>query len=223
MGDGKMKNLNVLYEDNHVIVVVKEPNIPVQEDESKDKDLLTMIKEYLKDKYNKPGNVYLGLVHRLDRPVGGIMVFAKTSKSASRLSEEIRNNNFNKRYIALVHGKFDKNSNTLENYLLKDEKTNTSKVVDQSLGKKAILDYNVINYDKENDLSLIEINLHTGRHHQIRVQLSHINHPIYGDQRYGNDLVGIQIHLWASKLSFKHPTKDEILSFENIPSWANTH
>jgi 23S rRNA pseudouridine1911/1915/1917 synthase len=221
MGDGKMKNLNVLYEDNHVIVVVKEPNIPVQEDESKDKDLLTMIKEYLKDKYNKPGNVYLGLVHRLDRPVGGIMVFAKTSKSASRLSEEIRNNNFNKRYIALVHGKFDKNSNTLENYLLKDEKTNTSKVVDQSLGKKAILDYNVINYDKTNDLSLVEINLHTGRHHQIRVQLSHINHPIYGDQRYGNDLVGIQIHLWASKLSFKHPTKDEILSFENIPSWAN--
>jgi 23S rRNA pseudouridine1911/1915/1917 synthase len=223
MGDGKMRNLNVLHEDNNVIVVAKEPNIPVQADDSNDLDLLTIIMQYLKDKYNKPGNVYLGLVHRLDRPVGGIMVFAKTSKSASRLSEEIRNNNFNKRYIALVHGKFEKNSNTLENYLLKDEKTNTSKVVDQSLGKKAILDYNVINYDKTNDLSLVEINLHTGRHHQIRVQLSHINHPIYGDQRYGNDLVGIQIHLWASKLSFKHPTKDEILSFENIPSWANTH
>lgn len=210
----------ILYEDNHIIVVVKKPNVPVQKDESNDEDLLTIIKEYLKTKYNKPGNVYLGLVHRLDRPVGGVMVFAKTSKSASRLSELIRNNELNKTYLALVHGKMDKEYERLENYLYKDEATHTSKIVSSDKGKLSILDYKVLKYDDINNMSLLKIKLHTGRHHQIRVQLANINHPIYGDQKYGHDRVGIQIHLWASKLSFKHPVKDEIVEFKNIPEWG---
>jgi 23S rRNA pseudouridine1911/1915/1917 synthase len=222
MGDGKVLN-NILYEDNHIIVVVKDPNIPVQADDSNDMDMLTMIKDYLKKKYQKPGNVYVGLVQRLDRPVGGVMVFAKTSKAASRLSDQIRKNEIQKTYLALVHGKMDKQTATLENYLLKDEQTHSSSVVDVNTGKKAVLDYDVIKYDMKRDLSLLEIKLHTGRHHQIRVQLSYIHHPIYGDQRYGQDKAGIQIHLRASKLTFNHPTKNEMLTFESIPSWAKLY
>lgn len=209
-----MNKLNVLYEDNHIIVVVKECNIPVQEDESKDMDMLTIIKNYLKEKYNKLGNVYVGLVHRLDRPVGGVMVFAKTSKAASRLSEQIRNKSIEKRYMALVHGKV-KDHEVFKDYLLKDEKTRISKV--DKNGKESILEYNLINY--KDDMSLVDINLLTGRHHQIRVQMSYHGYPIYGDQIYGIDKVGIQIHLWAYKLKFKHPTKDEIMEFTYYPSW----
>jgi len=217
-----MKN-KVLYVDNHIIVVVKDPNIPVQEDESKDIDMLTLVKDYLKNKYNKPGNVYLGLVHRLDRPVGGVMVFAKTSKAASRLSGQIREFGISKKYLALVHGKMDKDYGTLEDYIIKDEKTYSSKIVGADIGKKALLDYRVLSYDKRSDMSLLEIDLQTGRHHQIRVQLANINHPVYGDQRYGRDKVGIQIYLWASKLTFIHPTKNEIMVFENIPNWAKLY
>lgn len=206
--------INVLYEDNHIIVVVKECNIPVQEDNSKDKDLLTIIKEYLKEKYNKPGNVYLGLVHRLDRPVGGVMVFAKTSKAASRLSEQIRSKNIEKHYIALTHNKAKK-SDILIDYLEKDSKTNTSFI--SKNGKESILEYELISY--KNNKSLLDINLKTGRHHQIRVQLSSHGLPIYGDQRYGIDKEGIQIHLWCYKLKFKHPTKDDILEFTYYPKW----
>ena len=179
--------MQILYEDNHIIVVIKECNIPVQEDNSKDLDMLTMIKQYIKEKYNKPGNVYLGLVHRLDRPVGGVMVFAKTSKAASRLSEQIRNKSIEKRYIALTHN-HTKEHEILKDKLLKNEKTNTSKIDEK--GKYAILEYNLIEY--RNNMSLIDINLLTGRHHQIRVQLSHHGYPIYGDQRYGIDKEGIQ-------------------------------
>ena len=206
--------MQILYEDNHIIVVIKECNIPVQEDNSKDLDMLTMIKQYIKEKYNKPGNVYLGLVHRLDRPVGGVMVFAKTSKAASRLSEQIRNKSIEKRYIALTHN-HTKEHEILKDKLLKNEKTNTSKIDEK--GKCAILEYNLIEY--RNNMSLIDINLLTGRHHQIRVQLSHHGYPIYGDQRYGIDKEGIQIHLWAYKLKFKHPVKDEIMEFTYYPKW----
>ena len=206
--------MQILYEDNHIIVVIKECNIPVQEDNSKDLDMLTMIKQYIKEKYNKPGNVYLGLVHRLDRPVGGVMVFAKTSKAASRLSEQIRNKSIEKRYIALTHN-HTKEHEILKDKLLKNEKTNTSKIDER--GKYAILEYNLIEY--RNNMSLIDINLLTGRHHQIRVQLSHHGYPIYGDQRYGIDKEGIQIHLWAYKLKFKHPVKDEIMEFTYYPKW----
>lgn len=205
--------LKILYEDNHIIVVVKEYNIPVQEDSSKDIDLLTMIKDYIKDKYNKPGNVYLGLVHRLDRPVGGVMVFAKTSKAASRLSEQIRNHQIEKRYMALVHNK------TLEHDTLIDkisiDEDNKSYISND--GKEAILEYNLIEY--RNNMSLLDINLITGRHHQIRVQMSYHGYPIYGDQKYGIDPEGIQIHLWAYKLRFKHPVKDEIFEFIEYPDF----
>ena len=213
-----MKMINVLYEDNHIIVVVKECNVPVCEDSSKDKDLLTMIKEYLKEKYNKPGNVYLGLVHRLDRPVGGVMVFAITSKAASRLSEQIRTSSIEKHYVALTHNKA-KDSDILVDYLEKDCKTNTSFV--SKNGKKSILEYKLINY--KNNMSLVDISLKTGRHHQIRVQLSHAGLPIYGDQRYGIDKEGIQIHLWCYKFKFKHPTKDDVLEFSYYPKWYNEY
>ncbi|MDD4624072.1 MAG: RNA pseudouridine synthase [Bacilli bacterium] len=221
MEDGKkMNNLNILYEDNHIIVIIKDPNVLVQSDDTKDIDLITIIKSYLKDKYNKPGNVYLGLIHRLDRPVGGVMIFAKTSKAASRLSEDFRSNKVKKTYVALVHGN-TKDTDTLINYLVKDETTNTSSNTIKELGKESILEYKKINY--KNNMSLLEINLKTGRHHQIRVQLSNINHPIYGDQRYGIDKIGIQIHLHASSIEFIHPVKKELMKFYNYPSWYNEY
>lgn len=212
-------NLKVIYEDNHIIVVEKTPNIPVQKDSSEDIDMLNLVKNYIKEKYNKPGNVYLGLVHRLDRPVGGVIVFAKTSKAASRLSNEVRENIFKKEYLAVVGGKFEKTKGILENYLYKDMKTNTSYVVDKNKkqAKLASLDYEVLKYDEKQDVSLLKINLHTGRHHQIRVQLSNIGHSIYGDQRYGKIGKNKQIALWAYKLTFLHPTKKEKMEFVSMP------
>ena len=209
--------INIVYEDNHLLVVEKPVNIIVQKDNTNDKDLLSMLKEYLKEKYNKPGNVYLGLIHRLDRPVGGIMVFAKTSKAASRLSESIRNKSFSKTYLAVVNGKFEKQNGILENYLWKDEALNMSKVVskDKKGAKLARLTYEVL--AEKNDLSLVKINLETGRHHQIRVQFSNAGHSLYGDQKYGKDSMGKQIALWAYRLEFKHPVKDEIMKFEALP------
>ena len=209
--------LNVIYEDNHIIVIEKPCNVPSQGDNTNDEDMITIIKKYIKEKYNKPGNVYLGLVHRLDRPVGGVMVFAKTSKAASRLSESIRTNNFQKTYLAVVNGTFEKKIGKLENYLLKDEALNKSKVVskDKHGAKFASLTYEALE-EKEN-LSLVKINLETGRHHQIRVQFANIGHALYGDQKYGKGPQNTQIALWAYKLEFKHPTKDEIMSFECKP------
>ena len=202
--------INVIYEDNHVLVVEKPINIPVQEDSSKDLDFLTLLKDFIKKRDNKPGNVYLGLIHRLDRPVGGIMVFAKTSKCASRLSEQVRNRTFKKSYYAIVEGKVESKS-TLVDKLLKDTKNNIVKV-DES-GKESILDYELVEY-KEN-LSLVKINLKTGRSHQIRVQFSSRIHPLYGDQKYNrNALVGQQIALFSNSISFNHPITKESLTFE---------
>jgi 23S rRNA pseudouridine1911/1915/1917 synthase len=190
--------------------VEKPVNIPVQADDSKDLDFLSMIKKYIKDKYNKPGNVYVGLVHRLDRPVGGIMVFAKTSKAASRLSEQVRLNKIKKVYHAVIEGKPLKEGH-LEDYLLKDSKTNTTKV--NKSGKLSILDYKLISTVE--NLSLVKVFLKTGRSHQIRVQFSSRNLPLYGDQRYNkNAKVGQQIALYATSLSFEHPTTKEVLTFE---------
>ena len=211
----KMNRLNVLYEDNHIIVVEKKENIPVQEDSSKDKDLLTIIKEYLKEKYKKEGNVYLGLVHRLDRPVGGIMLFAKTSKAASRLSDDIKNNRLHKKYMAIVHGKIDEEGKLVDK-ISKDNKTNNS-YLDKN-GKEAILYYKRIKYNKEKDISLVDINLITGRHHQIRFQLSNYGYPIYGDQRYGLQDKK-QIRLYAYELSFIHPVKKEEMVFKLEPKF----
>jgi len=208
---GYLKMIKVLYEDNHIIVVNKPINIPVQEDESKDLDLLTMIKNYLKEKYNKPGNVYLGLIHRLDRPVGGVMVFAKTSKAASRLSEQVRMKQMNKTYLAVIDSNVDLDEATFIDKLLKDTSTNIVKIDEK--GKESILKYKVLK--RLNDKTLVEIDLITGRSHQIRVQFASRNYPLYGDQKYnGNAKVGQQIALLANKLSFKHPVTKELMSFE---------
>lgn len=214
-----MEKLKVIYEDNHIIVVEKPVNIPSQGDKTGDIDMLTIIKDYIKEKYNKPGNVYLGLVHRLDRPVGGVMVFAKTSKAASRLSEAVRLKEFQKTYLVIVNGKMESEKGTFEDYLLKNEKKNMSKVVKEGTknSKLAILDYEVLKYDEEIDLSVLKINLHTGRHHQIRVQLSSRNHSIYGDQKYGGRGHGKQITLWAYKLCLIHPITKEKMLFKSIP------
>ena len=221
-----MDKLNVIYEDNHVIVVVKPAGIPSQEDKTKDLDMLSLVKGYIKEKYNKPGEVYLGLVHRLDRMTSGLMVFARTSKAASRLSENIRNGDFKKEYLAVLHGRLSKDG-TLDNYLYKDERTNTSFVVDKNKknAKQALLDYKVLGYTTYNnkEYTYVRVKLHTGRHHQIRVQFSHIGHPLYGDVKYGGIKGGLG--LVACNLKFIHPTKDEIMEFEYMPNkediWGN--
>lgn len=210
--------LNVIYEDNHIIVVEKPVNIPSQEDKTGDIDMITMIKDYLKIKYNKPGNVYVGLVHRLDRPVGGIMIFAKTSKAASRLSESIRTKDFKKTYLAVVNNANLKDKAVLEDYLLKNEALNKSMVVskDKRNAKLARLNYKILQ-SITSGLSLVEINLETGRHHQIRVQFASRGNSLYGDQKYGSGPKGEQIALWAYKITFKHPVKDEVMTFECKP------
>ena len=216
-----MQDLKIIYEDNHIIVVEKKPNIPSQADKTGDIDMLTIVKQYIKEKYQKPGNVYLGLVHRLDRPVGGIMIFAKTSKAATRLSDEVRTKVFKKKYLARVDGKFEKEEGTLEDYLYKDERNNISKVVkkEKKNAKYAKLDYKVLAYDEKNKISLVEINLHTGRHHQIRVQLSNAGHSIYGDQKYGTRGKRKQIALWAYELTIIHPISKKEMTFKDEPTW----
>lgn len=210
MADGKV---NVIYEDNHIIVVEKPRNVLVQADNTKDLDLLAMVKKYLKEKYNKPGNVYLGLVHRLDRPVGGIMILAKTSKAAGRLSDSIRRHNFQKTYLAVLCGKIS-GAGVLEDYLKKDEKTNITQVSPD--GKYAKLEYEAL--DCKENLTLIKINLVTGRSHQIRVQFASRNLPLWGDQKYNKKaVVGEQIALWAYKIKFEHPVSKEILEFKLNP------
>ena len=216
--------MKVIYEDNHIIVVEKAPNIPSQSDKTDDMDMLTMVKDYIKEKYNKPGNVYVGLVHRLDRPVGGVMIFAKTSKAAARLSEQVRNKEFKKKYLAVVDGKLDEKQGTLEDYLYKDERNNMSKVVskDKKNAKLAKLDYELIAYNEVKNLSLLKINLHTGRHHQIRVQLSNFGHSIFGDQKYGTRGQGKQIALWAFELTIFHPISREEMCFKCLPEPVGT-
>ena len=219
-----MRNLNVLFEDNHIIVVEKLVNIPSQADKTGDEDMLSIIKDYLKEKYNKPGNVYLGLVHRLDRPVGGVMVFAKTSKAAGRLSEQVRVKEFEKKYLVVVNGKIEPEKGEFEDYLLKNEKKNMSKVVPENTknSKYANLEYEVLKYNEEINLSVVKVHLHTGRHHQIRVQFSSRDHSIYGDQKYGGRGHGKQIALWAYSLSFYHPITREKMTFEVLPEINGT-
>jgi len=209
----KLNEIKILYEDNHLLVVVKPHNLPTCSDDSKDKDLLTSLKDYLKEKYHKPGNVYLGLIHRLDRPVSGIMVFAKTSKAASRLTTQIQNHQFQKTYSAIIEGNLLQRA-TLQDYLIKNEKTNTSTTTTKELGKNATLKYEVI--AKKNNLNLVKINLLTGRHHQIRVQFSSRNTPLYGDHKYNSQFINdntTDIALIATELSFYHPTTKELLKF----------
>ena len=213
---------NIIYEDNHVIVVIKPHNISVQEDESKDPDMLTIIKEFLKKRDNKPGNVFLGLVHRLDRPTGGVMVFAKTSKAASRLSKELKDKQLKKHYLCVVNGKPQLANNRLVTYLKKDEKTNTVRIAPklEEGSKEAILEYSVL--ESKNKYSLIEVDLITGRSHQIRVQMSsQLNCPIFGDFKYGDKDHGGKLALWAYELTFTHPTTKENMRFTVAPDYNN--
>ena len=207
-----MSKLEVIYEDNHIIVVFKPVNILSQGDITGDVDMLTIIKDYIKEKYHKPGNVYLGLVHRLDRVTSGVMVFARTSKAASRLSDEIRNNRLKKDYFAIIHGKIDSRG-VYEDYLIKRDDYST--VVDKS-GKLAKLSYELLEYNEEKDLSLVNVHLETGRHHQIRVQFSSRGYPLLGDRRYGNDDCE-ELGLCAYHLSFTHPTTKEVMNFTRYP------
>lgn len=214
-------DLNVLFEDNHLLVVEKPRNMPIQEDASKDPDLLNAAKAFLVEKYNKPGDAFLGLVHRIDRPVGGVILFAKTSKAASRISNEIRLNRLDRKYYAVVRGLPNQKKETLTDYLLKNKKTNISSVVPAGTkkAKKSTLEYEVLQTNEKENLSLLAIKLHTGRSHQIRVQLSHQGYPIFGDQKYGQNVnkPGEQIALWAYELAVKHPTKDEFVTVSCNP------
>jgi 23S rRNA pseudouridine1911/1915/1917 synthase len=218
-GAGNRGAIPVLYEDNHVLVVVKPVNMPTQEDESGDLDLLTALKEDLKVRHNKPGNVFLGLVHRLDRPVGGAMVFAKTSKAASRLSDAVRTRSFGKTYAAVVHGSPGQPAGRLVHELLKDPKTNTVSAVKKGTpgAKEAILDYRMVG--QWDSLTLVAVRLLTGRSHQIRVQFAASGCPLFGDQKYGADRnkPGQQIALWSTSVSFDHPTLRERMTFSSFP------
>ena len=212
----KLPKLNIIYEDNHLLVVEKPAGIPVQADSSKDIDMLTILKEYRKVNENKIGDAFIGLVHRLDRPVSGIMVFAKTSKAASRLSDQIRQNAFHKTYLAVVQGILP-SKGTFEDYLIKNEKENISYVTTKEKGKYSKLDYKLLN--TKNNLSLVEVTLITGRSHQIRVQFSSRNHPLVGDSKYGHNKSNIDIALFAKSITFNHPTTKEELTFTlDIPN-----
>ncbi len=207
-------NLQVLHEDNHIIVVNKRAGDIVQGDKTGDKPLSEIVKEYIKDKYNKPGEVFLGVVHRLDRPTTGIIVFARTSKSLTRLNELFKNRETKKTYWAIVKNKPSKPADKLIHFIKRNEKNNTSKAHLKEVpdSKLAILDYNI--FKELNNYFALEINLHTGRHHQIRAQLSAIGSPIKGDLKYGFDRSNPNggIHLHARTLLFIHPVTKEPLS-----------
>ena len=218
-------DFNILYEDNHILVVVKPHNISVQEDSSKDPDMLTLLKQYLKEKYNKPGNVYLGLVHRLDRPTGGVMVFAKTSKAASRLSEQIRDGEVDKDYLTVVVGNVREKVGSLVHFLKKDEKNNVVTVVPQleTGSKRAELSYNVLEEVKDK-ITLVRVHLETGRSHQIRVQMATMGNPVFGDVKYGGDSLakGWNLALWAYSLKFTHPVTKQTMHFIAYPNTTDT-
>lgn len=221
--------MKVLYEDNHLLIVEKPVNMPVQADSSQDLDLLTSAKQYIKEKYNKPGDVFLGLVHRLDRPVGGAIVFARTSKAASRLADQLRLHKIERSYLAVSYSQMPKTSGQFEDYLYKNRQENKSFVVKKGdeEAKVAVLDYQILDLQEDSHenssekkyLNLIKVQLQTGRSHQIRLQLSHHDLPLWGDQKYAASLnkPGQQIALWAYKLALKHPTKDEIISVVSHP------
>ena len=223
-----MEKLNVLYEDNQIIVVLKPQNIPTQSDVSGSEDMLSLVKKYVKEKYQKEGEAFIGLVHRLDRPTGGVMVFARNSKSAKRLTEQFKNHTTEKIYYAVTTKVVREKSKTLVNYLEKNEKENIVKVVPMlsSGAKKAELTYREL--ENNGQMSLLEVKILTGRSHQIRVQLSTLGYPLYGDGKYGKnkDVATKNLGLWAGKLSFIHPTTKEKLVFMACPDtekepWKN--
>ena len=216
---------NILFEDNHLIVVLKEQNLASCPDDSKDENLLDLLKGYIKEKYQKPGNVYLGLVHRLDRPTGGVMVFAKTSKAAARLSEQMKTGDFEKKYLA-VCGAPDPESGKLTGYIKKNAVNNMVYLCPQGTegAKLASLEYRVV--EKKGAYALADIKLHTGRSHQIRVQMAGVSHPVFGDMRYGGQSAQKgKLALWAYSLAFTHPVTKERMRFVAPPPeeapWSN--
>lgn len=209
--------MNVLYEDNHLLVVEKPYGVPSQADESGDADMLSLCKAYIKEKHQKPGDVYLGLVHRLDRPTRGVMAFARTSKAAARLSEQIRSGGFKKTYLAVLTAAPEKSSGELWDFLCKDERARMSRVVGEGTkrAKKAGLAYEVL--DIRQGLCLVKVTLLTGRFHQIRAQFAHRGCPVYGDMKYGGGEARDSLALFAAGLTFPHPTRDEIMEFTLRP------
>ena len=211
-------NIDVIFEDNHLIAVNKKSGEIVQGDKTGDEPLSERVKKYLKVKYNKPGNVFLGTIHRIDRPTSGIVIFAKTSKALSRMNEKFRQNKISKTYWAIVKNRLPKKNDLLEHYLLKNQKKNKSFLSTEEKGKFSVLEYNFLN--NLNNYFLYEIFPKTGRHHQIRVQLSTMGSPIKGDLKYGakrsNPNGGINLH--AKKIDFLHPVTKENVSIEaNCP------
>ena len=206
----------LLYEDNHVLVVVKPPNLPVQADSSGDDDLLSILKRYIGHKYEKPGAVYLGLVHRLDRPVGGVMVFARTSKAASRLSKAFAGHEQDRRYLAVAQGIIPGEAELVD-WLKKNPADGMVRVVCEGVegAKRARLVTSPV--CARDGLTLTRVTLYTGRSHQIRVQHAHMGHPLWGDARYGGGKPGQQIALWAAELGFDHPVKHEPMRFTSLP------
>ncbi|MBP5261465.1 MAG: RluA family pseudouridine synthase [Clostridiales bacterium] len=204
--------MDILYEDNHIIAAVKPAGVLSQSDGSGAPDMLALLKRYIKEKYDKPGNVYLGLVHRLDRPVGGVMVFARTSKAASRLSSQIREHTVGKYYVAVVTGTIE-DSGVLTGYISKDEKDNKVTVYDKKTGdsKYAELSYELLGTAR--DMSLVRVALHTGRSHQIRAQFAHAGHPLIGDHKYGNGKGTCDIALFCSEMQIDHPVTKERMTF----------
>lgn len=213
-----MEKLTVLYEDNQIIVVLKPQNVPTMPDGSGDESMLSRVKSYVKEKYNKQGEAFIGLVHRLDRPTGGIMVFARNSKSAKRLTEQFKTHTVEKVYYAVVNGVVKTKTEHLINYLKKDEKENIVKIVPmaESGAKKAELVYNFLEDDGK--YSLLEVRILTGRSHQIRVQMANTGHSLVGDVKYGKEKGKTSnLGLWAGKLSFLHPTTKDKMVFIACP------
>ncbi len=210
--------MNILFEDNHLLVVEKPYGVPSQADSSGDDDMLSLCKAYIKQRYSKPGNVYLGLVHRLDRPTRGVMVFARTSKAAARLSKQIRKGEFKKTYLAVLTAAPGDDSGELWNYLVKDEKARIARITDsnENGAKEAGLRYEVL--DKKGELCLVRIELITGRFHQIRAQFAHIGCSVYGDMKYGSADKKAKLALFAAGICFDHPTKGEMICFSLNPA-----
>ena len=215
------EKLNILEEDNHIIVVVKPRNMPSQADNTGDLDLLSLIKDYLRQKYDKKGNVYCALVHRLDRPTGGVMMFAKTEKAAARLSEQLRESQVQKKYLAVVGGEPKERVARLTHYLVKDEKNNIVKAHTAAVenSKQALLDYKAL--ESQEGLTLVDINLITGRSHQARVQMAKIGYALYGDHKYSPTGriagYGKPLSLWAYSLTFTHPVQNDTRVFKVFP------
>ena len=207
---------DVLYEDNHVLVAVKPPNMLSQADHTGDTDLLSLLKEYIRVEYHKPGNVYLGLVHRLDRPVGGLMVFARTGKAASRLSEQMRRHEMGREYLCITVGEAE-DTFTLTDYLWKDPIQNRVVVCEADEKGAQLAELHGRCIARREGTSLCALKLETGRKHQIRAQMSHAGLPLWGDNKYGGGIPGQQIALWGYKLTFVHPVTRKIMRFYSMP------